>query len=91
MLRTYTTYINKTNGEKNFRWEKITNKKKVYESNLLKLNSNKAKKYLSWKTILGFKKTIFMTSKWYEEYLNKKKIWNVSKSQIYYYQKLLKR
>ena len=73
---------------KKFKWQIKKEKNNLLETNLLKLNSEKAKKILKWRTILTFKETIIMTSNWYKEYtLRPKKIWNFSKAQIEKYQK----
>ena len=50
--------------------KKINNKtnKEFYESNLLKLNSNKSKRILKWKCILSFKETISMIAEWYKNF-----------------------
>jgi CDP-glucose 4,6-dehydratase len=72
---------------------KVSNrgKKSFYESNLLKLNSNKAKKKLRWKCILSFAETISMVANWYKNYYFKtKKMFEVSSDQIKKYEKLLK-
>ena len=67
-------------------------KKSFYESNLLKLNSNKAKTKLKWKCILTFGETIHMVTNWYKSYYSKpKKIQQVSLNQINEYEKLLKK
>ena len=67
-------------------------KKSFYESNLLKLNSNKAKIKLKWKCILTFDETINMVANWYKSYYSKpKKIQKVSLNQISEYVKLLKK
>ena len=74
-------------------WE-ILNKKKqnFYESNLLKLNCNKAKIYLKWKSILSFKETINMVANWYKSYYSQpKKIYEMSFNQIKEYEKFLKK
>ena len=42
--------------------------KKFKESNLLKLNCNKAKKLMNWKSILSFDENIKMTIDWYKAY-----------------------
>ena len=47
---------------------------KFFESNLLKLNCNKAKKKLKYKSILSFKQTVSLTAEWYKEYYRKKLI-----------------
>ena len=63
-----------------------------FESNLLKLNSNKAKNKLKWKCILSFEETISMVTEWYKNYyLNQKKIRDISFSQIKGYEKILKK
>ena len=55
-------------------WEKVKwsaikkNKKNFFESNLLKLNSNKAKNLLKWKCILSFSETIKLVTYWYKNY-----------------------
>ena len=77
-------------------WDKVSwkvtkkNKKNFYESKLLKLNVNKAKVKLKWKSVLTFKETINMVTEWYKKYyLNPKKIYNTSFNQIKEYEKLL--
>ena len=79
-------------------WKKISwkvvnkNKNKFYESNLLKLNCNKAKTYLGWKSILSFKETIYMVAIWYKNYYSQpKKIYKTSFDHIKEYEKLLKK
>ena len=67
---------------KNAKW-KIIKDKKFKESKLLKLNCNKAKKILNWKSTLSFKETIFYTADWYKNYYAcTKKIADVSLRQI---------
>ena len=63
--------------------------KKFKESNLLSLNSNKAKKYLSWKPNLSFNQTIEFVGNWYKNFYLEKKI--ITSSQILDYQKLGKK
>jgi len=73
---------------------KIANKSRnnFYESNLLKLNTNKSKKKLKWKSILTLNETISMVAEWYKDYyLNRKKIYKTSFNQIKKYEKLLKK
>ena len=53
---------------KNVSWKIKKIKTKQHESNLLKLNCSKAKKYLKWKSVLNFNETIEMSTKWYKEY-----------------------
>ncbi len=76
---------------KNVDWKKDNNKsKKIFESNLLKLNSNKSKNILNWKTILNFNEVSKMTIDWYKNYYSYKiNMYNFSLGQIKYYQKLL--
>jgi len=78
---------------KGISWKVIKkNKKSFYESNLLKLNCNKAKKNLKWKCILSFSETIKMVADWYKSYYSKpKKIYKTSFNQIREYEKLLKK
>ena len=79
-------------------WKKISwkvaykNKKNFQESNLLKLNCNKAKKNLKWKCILSFSETIKMVADWYKSYYsNPKNIYKISYGQIKKYEKLLRK
>ena len=76
---------------KNINWT-IKKSKNIYkESNLLKLNSNKSKKYLKWQPVLNFSKTIEMVSKWYVSFYNKKNnIISISKKQVLDYAKEVK-
>ena len=71
---------------RNIVWKIINKKKRDYESNLLKLNSSKAKSLLKWKCNLSFKETIFFTTEWYKNfYLKKKNMYNFSIKQINLY------
>ena len=77
-------------------WERVKwsvikkNKKNFFESNLLKLNSNKAKNLLKWKCILSISETIKLTTYWYKNYYAEpKKIYKTSQDQIKKYEKLL--
>ena len=48
---------------------KILKKRKYYrESEMLQLDSNKAKKYLKWRQNLNFKNMVKITVDWYEQY-----------------------
>jgi len=70
---------------------KISKKKEKIESNLLKLNSNKAKKKLKWNTLLNFNETIKIVTDWYKNfYILKKNNLEFSKKQIIAYQKKIK-
>lgn len=64
-------------------WTIIKNNKSEKESNLLKLNSIKASKILSWQPILKFNETTKMITEWYKNYYTKNsKTYNFSKKQI---------
>ena len=52
------------------------------ETNLLKLNSNKALKYLKWKNTWSMKDSILKTADWYLAYLNKKNLKHITRNQI---------
>ena len=70
-------------------WKLIKKNKFHYESNLLKLNSSKAKKFLKWKSVLSFNETIKLVSSWYKNYYEKRKdIKMISIQQIKYYEKI---
>tara|TARA_Y100001970_G_scaffold173242_1_gene211680 strand:- start:6470 stop:7543 length:1074 start_codon:yes stop_codon:yes gene_type:complete len=73
-------------------WE-IKKNTKYNESNLLKLNSKKAKKLLKWECLLSFKETVKIVTLWYKNYYIKKNdIFLFSKQQINNYQnKILKK
>ena len=78
-------------------WEGISwttkkiRKKNFYESNILKLNSNKAKILLKWRCILTFNETMKMVAEWYKNfYFSDKLSENFTILQIKKYQKLLK-
>lgn len=73
----------------NFKF-KIKNIKNFYESKLLKLNSQKAKKKINWSNKLSFNQTVKMTADWYKNYyLKKMNMFNFSSSQILEYEKKL--
>ena len=69
---------------KNARW-KVYKKSSFYESTLLQLNSNNAKKVLNWENKLKLSETIKLVGEWYTAYYesNKKKI--LTKEQIIFY------
>ena len=77
-------------------WKKgrwiIKKNNKFQESNLLQLNSNKAKKILKWECKMNLKKTINFTAEWYKYYfLNKKNIFEFSLAQIKKFESLSKK
>ena len=76
-------------------WEKIefnleTEKEKLfYESNLLKLNCDKALHNLNWKACLSFEETISFTARWYKNfYDNPSTIGSTTTDQINEYSQL---
>ena len=72
-------------------WKKITVPKNLFfESGLLRLNCNKAKKVLNWKSILKLEELSKMVAIWYLNYYsNPKNINNITLSQIRKYRSLL--
>ena len=59
---------------KNIKWNIKKDKNKIYETNILKLNSSKAYKILNWKCALTINETMHMVSEWYKNYyFNRKK------------------
>ena len=70
-------------------WEKVlwkdssTEDEDLYESNLLKLNCDKALGLIKWKSTLTFKETIRFTVEWYKEFFeSNENICKKSSSQI---------
>ena len=76
----------------NFKWKVKKNKKDVFESKLLKLNSNKAKKVLSWQSKMNIDQSAKLVADWYSFFYNKKKknFYKFSGDQIYSYIKKFK-
>ena len=75
-------------------WSILKNKKKFKESNLLKLNCNKAKKIMNWQSTLSFNENIQMTIDWYRAYYtskNTKEMRTFSKSQIFQFMDLIEK
>ena len=77
----------------NVSWKSYKKNYKIFqESSLLKLNSQKAKKILKWKSVLTFKENIFLVSDWYKNfYLNSKEAYKLTSDQIEFYKKILKK
>ena len=73
------------------KWNDISNNQKIeaYESNLLKLNCDKALHHLKWRPVLDFKSTVEMTANWYKSFYEEDKNNNqiTSKQIIDYTQK----
>jgi CDP-glucose 4,6-dehydratase len=77
----------------NVSWEINKTKCKIFkETSLLKLNSQKAKKYLKWKCLLSFKENISLVANWYKNfYINSKQAYKLTQSQIEFYQNIVKK
>ncbi len=74
----------------NVEWRDLSqNQNNVYEANLLRLNCQKAYKMLNWQPILNFEETIKMTAEWYKAYYSSENMFELTKSQINRYSKLL--
>ena len=68
---------------------KLKRNKNLKESNLLHLNSSKAKKLINWKCKLNLNQAISLTIEWYKMfYKNKKKILDISIKQIKNFEKI---
>lgn len=85
--------VHKIVKEMSNRWQgtswKIKRDKKLKESNLLQLNSEKAKKLINWESKLNLKESISQTIKWYKTYyFDRKNIKTLSIKQILEYQKI---
>ena len=73
-------------------WKIIKKNRLHYESSLLKLNSNKAKKLLNWKCILTFEETVLMITSWYKNFYTKnKKTVEMTNEQINQFEKLIRK
>jgi len=59
------------------------------ESKYLHLNSEKSKKNLNWNNYLDLNNTLYLTVDWYQNYLNKKKIEDKTRSQIKYFENII--
>ena len=75
---------------KNIKWVIEKEQNKVYETNILKLNSSKSLKLLNWKSILSISETMNMVSDWYRNFYSKKiRKENKTLDQISLYEKLI--
>ena len=74
----------------NTSWTKNSKSKKIFfESGLLRLNCNKAKKLIKWKSVLKFDELTSMVVDWYRNYyLDKKNASQLTIEQIKKYQYL---
>ena len=76
---------------KEIKWKVKKKKSDEQESKLLKLNSEKAKKFLNWIPILQFNETAKMTISWYKDYYkNSSRVFDLSKRQIVEYSKKIR-
>ena len=69
--------------KKNYKIQKKN--KKMKETNLLKIDSSKAKKLLNWKSKISTQEAISLTCEWYKRYFEKKELFNFTKNQILNY------
>jgi len=81
---------NMSNHWENTSWKNNSKPTKIFfESGLLRLNCNKAKKIIKWKTILKFDELTLMVADWYRNYyLDKKNASQITREQIKKYQHL---
>tara|TARA_B100000029_G_C17609724_1_gene969024 strand:- start:5869 stop:6957 length:1089 start_codon:yes stop_codon:yes gene_type:complete len=71
---------------KDVQWDVQKQDKQPYESNLLKLNCDKARSLLNWHAVMGFEDTIQLTAEWYKNYYaNSLDMFSVTKNQIITY------
>ena len=63
------------------------NNKKFKEVNFLMLNSNKAKKEISWRPKLNFNDTMKLTVDWYKSFYKKENLETITKKQIEFFLK----
>jgi len=79
-----------SNHWKDVSWKKISKpRKKFFESGLLRLNCDKAKKILKWKSILKFEESMELVSTWYRSfYSDPGNVNNITKDQIKIFQNL---
>ena len=77
---------------KSIRWEIKKDKNKVYETNILKLDSSKSLKFLNWECVLTINETMLMVSEWYKNfYSDKSNKEYLTGKQISFYEKILKK
>tara|TARA_Y100000992_G_scaffold302299_1_gene275940 strand:- start:1482 stop:2564 length:1083 start_codon:yes stop_codon:yes gene_type:complete len=63
-------------------WDIKKKQHQYFESKLLKLNSNKIKKIIGWKSVLSFNETSKLVSDWYKNFTPNKNMYNLSCKQI---------
>ncbi len=77
---------------KKISWKIVKKNKLHHESKLLKLNSDKARKVLNWRSVLTFDETIKLVANWYKHYYeNKSNLKDISIRQIKFYEKIFER
>ncbi len=83
--------------EMSIHWDKVKYediskfKDSYHESELLKLNCDKARHLLNWKSVMNFSETVKMTADWYKSfYANTSPIIETTENQITYYCNLAK-
>ena len=69
------------NFDNTWTWENDA-KKNPHEASILKLDCNKAKKRLNWKTKLGIDETLEWTINWYKEFLKNSNMKKYTENQI---------
>ena len=69
------------NFDNTWAWENDA-KKNPHEASMLKLDCNKAKKRLNWKTKLGIDETLEWTINWYKEFLKNSNMKKYTENQI---------
>ncbi len=76
----------------NIKWEEKKDGKKIYETNILKLDSSKSLRKLNWKCSLSIKDTMKMVSEWYKNYYFKNDSQrDFTVKQISTYEKIIKK
>ena len=75
----------------NVKWKVEKSQYRFFESQLLKLNSDKAKKYLGWKSKLSMNQSLKMTIDWYKNYFlaHSQKKYSVSEKTLRDYEDLI--
>ena len=74
-------------------WEDLSDPKSLHETNLLKLNCDKAKGYLDWHGVLSIDECLEMSAAWYKRFYTKSQeqdMYEFSLSQIQQYGEKLK-
>ncbi len=76
---------------KNIKYKIVKSKKKLFESKLLQLDSQKSIKLIKWRSVLNFEETTKLVSDWYKNYyLRNISAKDISLQQIKAYENLLK-